>query len=1359
MTAKEPLNKSSHWRKPVSWRLKTRDSGSCRKDETVVDQGFPKLTRRLFCPIVLVACALAACNDEETSNTEETSLPAPQPPSVAGNERPTADAGGDRVIVTGSLVTLNGQGSDPDGDVLAYRWALTSEPAGASTAMTRADRADLSFTPAVEGAYIFELIADDGALESAPDAVTVTSVDESDDGPGASEPSGPVTQASTTVSIADNFGNGEVRDSDLAVGFWHVTSGTGASVVESNGTLAFRSAGARVSSGLSHELNFFLQPLRFSLHGLSFSGDPASRPGTGFEFALTSTEEPGRAAPDAIELSIAGNHRIVLAYKTDSPGSDARTVLLDRMLTGAPTHLELTLDHGSYRLVASAGNGRQIFRGRHDISRSDWGGHGSSALALRTTRRTVQGNIPPVPVLLDAIEVISLKFFDVFANGSPGSTGSRDAFWASTGSSPDLLLESGNALTLMSGGLAGIGSRSTRDFNFFAQQLEFSGELDVMPASDGGLAIARFGLAASQDSLRVTPSAMALSIDSSKRLRLGWKTEDRGSLPEEANVLVSETLGFTPTGFDLSMSKSRYSLTVRSGSARREFSGTHAMKWYDWSSTGNASLTLEAESPSDTHGGAIASWRHLSVLRDQEYYVAPTVLGPVGDGIDLELPDLDPASHPLLQAGLLDVTKSPFNADPTGHEDATHALQHAMNFAREQYLVTFLPAGEYLISDTLSCAQSLIRRTSSKLLNNSEGPCHLLGSRAEAHRPRLVLAADSAGFSDPARPRPVVNIWARSYQGDPEQHQPNISYNQMFVNIDIEIGRGNAGAIGIRHQGAQGTAVQESTIDATHGFAGLDGGSGSGGSHADVTVIGGQYGLHLRTSQPAATITGITLSGQSKSAILYGGRQTLSAVGIRIVVPAHASGPAIRVQGRSAQLGQVSLVDSVISFERASDDNVAIWTDSSIYLRDVYTKNAGIIVETSDGSRTTGQAGNWSQIREYAKGINPPPYATSIGIFQFEAPVYGNGIRASNQLIERGPDGSAPPTDLQSRHLWSRNFPGWESPGAANVTLAPYFAKGDGVADDSFAIQRAIDDNRIVFLPKGYFRISRPLVLHADTRLIGVSRTLSNLVADSAAAAFSDASNPQPLIVTDSDPGADTVLAFLQLRAQVDAAGAYALHWRAGRNSIFRAININRLSEHGYAWAPGKDPSPGQTDFPLVRVSGHGGGKWYNFHQGQADYMAPGYRHILIEGTTQALSFYQFNPEHAQGEANAEVRNASNVSFYGVKGESNYPVLWIRDSDHVNVYGYGGNAAALAAGDTYPPGFQQFMPSLFRVERTTNLRMVNLVDEPRVQGGHPVFGFGMNPGHWHMLLEVDGSNRQIATVVLDRPVLYQRAAQ
>jgi hypothetical protein len=58
--------------------------------------------------------------------------------------------------------------------------------------------------------------------------------------------------------------------------------------------------------------------------------------------------------------------------------------------------------------------------------------------------------------------------------------------------------------------------------------------------------------------------------------------------------------------------------------------------------------------------------------------------------------------------GVLDVTKAPYSADPTGRTDSTRAIEQAMKDARDARLVTFLPNGTYRVSDTLTCIQGVV---------------------------------------------------------------------------------------------------------------------------------------------------------------------------------------------------------------------------------------------------------------------------------------------------------------------------------------------------------------------------------------------------------------------------------------------------------------------------------------------------------------------------------------------------------------------------------------------------------------------------------------------------------------------------
>ena len=117
--------------------------------------------------------AVTATATDAGGNTSAFSACASITETTPPNQPPVANAGSNQNVFVGALVTLNGSGSsDPDNgpSALTFLWTQTSGPvvtlAGANTAMP-------TFTPAVSATYMFILVVNDGASDSAPASVTV----------------------------------------------------------------------------------------------------------------------------------------------------------------------------------------------------------------------------------------------------------------------------------------------------------------------------------------------------------------------------------------------------------------------------------------------------------------------------------------------------------------------------------------------------------------------------------------------------------------------------------------------------------------------------------------------------------------------------------------------------------------------------------------------------------------------------------------------------------------------------------------------------------------------------------------------------------------------------------------------------------------------------------------------------------------------------------------------------------------------------------------------------------------------------------------------------------------------------------
>ena len=147
--------------------------------------------------------------------------------------------------------------------------------------------------------------------------------------------------------------------------------------------------------------------------------------------------------------------------------------------------------------------------------------------------------------------------------------------------------------------------------------------------------------------------------------------------------------------------------------------------------------------------------------------------------------------HPLPRgAATIDVTDPPYNAKGDGKTDDTAAINRALADSKMRRwghrVLLYFPPGEYLISDTIEIASI------GKVLHG-----------AGRDRTVLRLVDNAPGFGDPDKPKVMVR--ASTDRGGDD------FWNSLY-HMTIDAGRGNPGAIALKHHTSNEGAVYDVTI-------------------------------------------------------------------------------------------------------------------------------------------------------------------------------------------------------------------------------------------------------------------------------------------------------------------------------------------------------------------------------------------------------------------------------------------------------------------------------------------------------------------------------------------------------------------
>ena len=170
----------------------------------------------------------------QLSVNDGTAASAPDTVTITtANSAPVANAGADQSTLVNQTVMLDGSGStDVDGDPLTYAWSLVSVPIGSSASVSDPTAVAPTFVADRPGTYVAQLIVSEPNAMSAPDTVTITTLN-----------SAPVadagldqTMAAGQVVFLDGAGSSDV-DGDPLTFQWSLTSApAGSSAVLVNPT-------------------------------------------------------------------------------------------------------------------------------------------------------------------------------------------------------------------------------------------------------------------------------------------------------------------------------------------------------------------------------------------------------------------------------------------------------------------------------------------------------------------------------------------------------------------------------------------------------------------------------------------------------------------------------------------------------------------------------------------------------------------------------------------------------------------------------------------------------------------------------------------------------------------------------------------------------------------------------------------------------------------------------------------------------------------------------------------------------------------------------------------------------------------
>jgi hypothetical protein len=580
------------------------------------------------------------------------------------------------------------------------------------------------------------------------------------------------------------------------------------------------------------------------------------------------------------------------------------------------------------------------------------------------------------------------------------------------------------------------------------------------------------------------------------------------------------------------------------------------------------------------------------------------------------------------------VTGERFGARGDGNADDTAALQRAIDEVQVSTGegVVFLPEGRYRLSATLYVWPGI----------------RIIGYGAR--RPTLVLGARTPGYQDPEKPGYMVFFAGRRPRDatPPPDANPGTFYSALS-NVDLEVGPGNPGAVGVRARYAQHCFTSHVEFRIGSGLAGVR----EGGNVAeDVRFVGGEYGIWTGTPSPGwqYTLLDARFEGQRRAAIRE------AAAGLTLIRPRFRDVPtAIEIEAgrpddlfvKDARLENVTGPAVMISLEESPRTQVNM---ENVACRGVGT----FALFRESGRRLAGPAGTYV-VKTFSHGLHyvdmDAPGETSTVFDAAPVAVLPEGV----------------PSDLPSL-----------PPGETWANARALGARGDGTTDDTAVLQKAIDTHRTVYLPTGKYIVTDTLTMRPDTVLVGMHPSATQLVLPDRTPAFQGTGGPRALV--EAPKGGTTIVMGVGLYTNGINPRAVAAKWMAGPRSMMNDVRF--LGGHGTTGLDGRRENPynnahsadpdlarrWDSQYPSLWVTDGGGGTFLDLWT-PCTFAQSG---LLVSNTSTSGRVYQMSSEH-HVRYEVQLHRVSNWELHALqteaeRGESGFALpLEISDSSRITI--------------------------------------------------------------------------------------------